>query len=85
MRENLFGERLKELRTESNLSQKNLALKLGIGKSIISGWELGQNEPTLSKLIAIADFFDVSIDYLAGRKDYWVYFLMFKKYRQIIK
>ena len=67
---NRFGEKLKELRLENNLSQKDLAIKIGVGKSIISSWELGQNQPTLPSMIAIADFFDVSIDYLAGRNDY---------------
>lgn len=61
-----FGERLKELRTEKNLGQIALAKQLGVGKSIISLWETNKCEPTLSKLIAIADFFGVSIDYLAG-------------------
>ena len=68
--ENIFGERLKDLRLEARLSQIDLAKKLNVGKSIISAWELGQSEPTLSKLVSIANFFDVSIDYLSGRIDY---------------
>ena len=54
----------------SNDQAIELAKKINVGKSIISAWELGLNEPKLSNLIAIADFFDVSIDYLAGRVDY---------------
>ena len=46
-----------------------LAKELDVGKSIISLWELGKCEPTLSKLIAMAHFFGVSIDYLAGLED----------------
>lgn len=48
------------------LGQIALAQKLGVGKSIISLWETGACEPTLSNLIKIAKFFGVSIDYLAG-------------------
>ena len=61
-----FGERLKELRNEKNIGQVALAKHLGVGKSIISLWESNQCEPTLSKLIALASFFGVTIDYLAG-------------------
>lgn len=66
---NTFAERLLALRTERNLGQIQLAKELDVGKSIISYWEQGKNEPSLSKLIAIAKFFDVSIDYLAGLED----------------
>lgn len=61
-----FGERLKALRQEKELGQVALAKQLDVGKSIISLWEQNKCEPTLSKLIAIAEFFGVSIDYLAG-------------------
>lgn len=66
MDNNFFGEKLKELRLEKGLGQVALAKALDVGKSVISLWELGKCEPTLSKLVAIAKFFDVSIDYLAG-------------------
>lgn len=61
-----FGQRLIELRAEKKLSQHALALELGVGKSVISLWELDKADPTLTNLIKIAEFFDVSIDYLAG-------------------
>ncbi len=64
-----FGERLKHLRQEKGLGQIQLAKELDVGKSIISMWELGKCEPTLSKLVVIAKFFDVSIDFLAGLED----------------
>lgn len=64
-----FGERLKNLRLENNLGQIQLAKELDVGKSIISLWEQGKCEPTLSKLVVIAKFFGVSIDYLAGLED----------------
>ena len=61
-----FGERLLELRKEKGLSQIDRAKQLSVGKSIISLWEKNECEPTLSRLISIAKFFDVSIDFLAG-------------------
>lgn len=61
-----FVKRLRELRIENNIGQVELAKRIGVGKSIISLWELDECEPTLSKLIALSKFFDVSIDYLAG-------------------
>lgn len=64
-----FGERLRELRKEAGLGQITLAEKLGVGKSVISLWELNKCEPTLSNLVAIARFFDVSLDWLAGLED----------------
>ncbi len=64
--ENVFGERLRALRQERGIGQIQLAKELDVGKSIISLWEIGRCEPTLSKLIAISQYFHVSIDYLAG-------------------
>ncbi len=67
--DNVFGERLRALRQEKSIGQIQLAKELDVGKSIISLWEIGRCEPTLSRLVAIAQFFHVSIDYLAGLKD----------------
>jgi len=64
-----FGERLKQLRTEKHIGQIELSKHLNVGKSIISLWEKNQCEPTLTKLISIANFFHVTIDYLAGLED----------------
>lgn len=61
-----FGQRLRYLRLEKHLSQPELALEIGVGKSIISAWELGKAEPTLSNAVKVATFFDVSLEYLAG-------------------
>lgn len=61
-----FGDILKRLRQEKQIGQIELAKQIGVGKSIISLWELNTCEPTLSKLIALSKFFGVSIDYLAG-------------------
>lgn len=65
-----FCERLRELRTEKNIGQVELAKQINVSKGIISLWENGLREPTLSNLIALAQFFDVTLDYLAGLKDF---------------
>ena len=64
-----FGAILKDLRLEKGLSQTQLAASLSVSKGIISMWENGKREPTLFYLIKLADFFNVSIDYLAGREN----------------
>ena len=69
MKNNHFGRTLKELRQEKELSQAKLAKALDYGATIISDWETGQRNPTIKALIAIALFFDVTIDYLAGLED----------------
>jgi len=66
---NYFSERLRELREEKGIGQVELAEKLSVSKGIISLWENGLREPKLSNLIAIAKFFDVPIDFLAGLSD----------------
>ena len=66
--QNEFSERLKELRIEKGIGQIELAGAIGVSKGIISLWENGQREPKLSSLMALAEFFSVSIDYLAGRE-----------------
>lgn len=69
MKQITFGERLKDLRTEQNLGQVELAKLTKVSKSIISSWENNEHEPKLSSLIAIADYFHVTLDYLVGRED----------------
>ncbi len=69
--DNIFGKRLRELRKEKEMGQVELAGELHVSKSIISLWENGLREPTLSYLIAIADYFEVTVDYLVGRKEYY--------------
>lgn len=64
--ENKFAERLKELRCEACIGQVELANKIGVSKGIISLWENGLREPSMSSLILLAKFFEVSIDYLVG-------------------
>lgn len=62
-------ERMKELRMERNLSQKRTAAELGIGITTYCRYELGMREPTASLLCQMADYYDVTTDYLLGRSD----------------
>lgn len=66
---NLFAERLRDLRNEKGLSQRELAKQLQVSSAIISKWENGLMQPTADNIIAVADFFNVCADYLLGRKD----------------
>lgn len=61
-----FSERLKELRAEKGVGQVELSKAINVSKGIISLWENGLREPTLSSLIALSKYFCVSIDYLVG-------------------
>ena len=65
----MFGKRLQELRKEHRLNQKDFANAIGYSQSQISQWETGVNEPTASALTKIADYFNVSVDFLLGRSD----------------
>ncbi len=67
---NNFGDRLKELRTDKNVSQVQLAYDINVSKGIISLWENGLREPTLSNLLALSNYFEVTLDDLVGRQDY---------------
>ena len=64
----VFSKRLKELREENNLTQEQLADKISTSKQVLSRYEKNQREPGINIVTKIADFFEVSIDYLAGRK-----------------
>ena len=61
--------RLYELREEYNLTQDDIARAIQTSRTNIGRWEKGINEPTASLIIALADFFQCSIDYLLGRSD----------------
>ena len=64
-----FFMRLKLLRKQKHMSQLSLAMKLNTTQMSISRYETGKRKPDLKTLILIADFFDVSIDYLLERTD----------------
>lgn len=61
--------RLKELRKKRKISQVKLAIDLNLNQNSISRYETGEREADYKTLIAIADYFQVSIDYLLGRTD----------------
>lgn len=65
----MFSERLKRLRMEKGITQKELADRLHISRSTIAGYESLGKEPDGEKLCALADFFGVSVDYLLGGTD----------------
>ncbi|BFH63962.1 helix-turn-helix domain-containing protein [Paenibacillus azoreducens] len=62
-----LGLRLKQLRKENKITQRDLSLKLGIDHTTVSKWEADVYEPDTSTLNKLADLFDVSVDYLLGR------------------
>ncbi|WP_206457857.1 helix-turn-helix domain-containing protein [Anaerovorax sp. IOR16] len=64
-----FGEHLKALRKAQNITQKQLAQDINASERGIQNYELNLRKPTYDILIALADYFDVSIDYLVGRTD----------------
>jgi len=66
---NTFGMRLRQLRQEKKLRQRDLAKKLGITESAYGYYEQGRREPSYETLQQLADFFDVSVDWLLGRTD----------------
>lgn len=65
----VFSERLIELRKTRALSQTDAAKEFGVVVRAYQRYEYGEREPQLSVLVRIADFYDVSLDYLAGRSE----------------
>lgn len=65
----IFAERLKELRRKHKVNQTVLADLLHVSQRQISYYESAQDTPSLSSLITIADYFNVSLDYLVGRSN----------------
>lgn len=64
-----LAERLLELRKERKLTQEITAKKLEISMKSYCRYETGEREPTASTLVRMADFYDVTLDYLVGRSD----------------
>lgn len=64
-----FGERLKDLREEKNVSQMELSKATGLSQSAIARWELNKTEPTVSALIILSKYFNESVDYMLGLED----------------
>lgn len=68
---NKFGQRLKYLREEAGLSQQELSKKLDskISATAIGYWELSKRIPNLDAAILLAQYFNVTLDYIAGLED----------------
>ena len=64
-----FSERLKEIRTDRKLTQRAVYEALDMRPTVYQRYELGMRKPAFEQLIALADFFEVSLDYLVGRSD----------------
>lgn len=62
----MFGDRLKNLREDADLKQKELGKALDVTSQTISGWEINRTKPDYEMLKKIANYFGVSIDYLLG-------------------
>ncbi len=65
----MFNSNLKNLRIGTNLTQKKLAKECGLSERGIQDLEYGRRKPNHDTLISLADYFDVSVDYLLGRTD----------------
>ncbi|SDD85921.1 helix-turn-helix domain-containing protein [Sporomusa acidovorans] len=68
-RQKIFCERLKALRLSQNLTLEQLANELDLVKQTIGNWEKGIRIPSLETSIALAEYFNVSLDYLVGLSD----------------
>ena len=64
-----FSERLKDLRKQAELTQVDVAEKLGISQPAYASWERGVKKPTQENLVKIAQILDVSVDYLVGNSE----------------
>lgn len=64
-----FSTRLRELRASKNVTQKQAAKEMGLAERLYQSYELAEKEPSLGSLIKLADYFEVSTDYLVGRSD----------------
>ena len=65
----MFSKRLRELRESRNMYQKELAAELNVTMQTISGWEINRTTPDYETLVKIANFFDVSTDFLLGNEE----------------
>lgn len=61
--------RLLELRNEKGLSQRELARIMNVSQGTYNNWENSNTQPSIEQLVSLADFFEVSVDYLIGRTD----------------
>ena len=67
----VFGQQLKELREARGLSQDALGKLFNVSRTAIHSWEKDKQEPSLEVLKKLANFFEVSVDYLVANSDDW--------------
>ena len=65
----ILGQRLKDLRKQKKVGQKEVAELLGVSLRSYQFYESGEYDPSLPNLVVLADYFQVSTDYLLGRSD----------------
>lgn len=68
MKDNIFGQNLRKLRTLKKISLNKLGKELGVTGAAISSWELGNKEPNYDMLIKVSSYFMVSTDYLLSHQ-----------------
>lgn len=66
----MLSEKIRELRRKEGLSQDELAERVDVSRQAVSKWELGSAVPTADKLVELADFFGVSLDWLMRGEDF---------------
>lgn len=64
-----FMKRLYELRTEKGLSQRSMATNFNVSQGTYNNWENGRTQPSVEQLVALANFFGVSVDYLVSNDE----------------
>ena len=62
-------ENLRKIRKERDLTMKEVGIAIGVGESTISQYETGKRQPDQQTLLKLADYFDVSVDYLLGKEE----------------
>lgn len=67
-----FNERLRDLRKRSPLMQKDIAEKIGVSVRTFQQYEFGKIEPNIERLILLSKIFDVSVDFLVCRDEYFL-------------
>ena len=65
-----FASRLRMLRFRSGLTQRELGVRIGVGRATIGRWSDGSTQPRVGRLIRLCDFFGVSCDSLIGLKEF---------------
>ena len=65
----MLSKRLTELRKEKGVTQKDMSLLLGITRPAYTAYEMGKRKPDYETIIKLADYFNVTVDYLLGRTE----------------